>query len=133
MVFEDESGQGLRPPKGRTWGRRGRTPVVTVTGGSNKRISVAALIAVRAGQEPRLVFRVRAGRRRDKDKRKGFTESDYARLLDAAHQQLGGPVVLIWDNLNTHVSKAMISLIAARDWLTVYRLPAYASELNPVE
>ena len=30
-LFEDESGQGLRPPKGRTWGRRGRTPVVTVT------------------------------------------------------------------------------------------------------
>jgi putative transposase len=24
-------------------------------------------------------------------------------------------------------------LIAARDWLTVYRLPAYAPELNPVE
>jgi len=32
LVFEDESGQGLRPPKGRTWGRRGHTPVVTVTG-----------------------------------------------------------------------------------------------------
>jgi transposase len=27
----------------------------------------------------------------------------------------------------------MTDLIAARDWLTVYRLPAYASELNPVE
>ena len=33
LVFEDESGQGLRPPAGRTWGRRGHTPVVTVTGG----------------------------------------------------------------------------------------------------
>jgi putative transposase len=27
----------------------------------------------------------------------------------------------------------MRDLIAARDWLTVYRLPPYASELNPVE
>jgi transposase len=27
----------------------------------------------------------------------------------------------------------MGELIAARDWLTVYRLPSYASELNPVE
>jgi hypothetical protein len=26
LVFEDESGQGLRLPKGRTWGRRGATP-----------------------------------------------------------------------------------------------------------
>jgi hypothetical protein len=29
--------------------------VVTVTGGSNKRVSLAALIAVKAGQRPRLV------------------------------------------------------------------------------
>ena len=27
----------------------------------------------------------------------------------------------------------MRELIAARDWLTVFRLPSYASELNPVE
>ena len=52
LVFEDESGQGLRPPRGRTWGRRGQTPVVRVTGGSNKRVSLAALIAVRAGCRP---------------------------------------------------------------------------------
>jgi transposase len=67
------------------------------------------------------------------DKRKGFTEAGYARLLDAPHQQLGGPVVLVWDNLNTHVSKAMRELVAARDWLTAFQLPPYASELNPVE
>jgi hypothetical protein len=67
------------------------------------------------------------------DARKGFTEADYARLPDAAHQQPGGPLVVARDNLNTHVSKAMTSLIEARDWLTAYRLPPYASELNPVE
>jgi len=41
--------------------------------------------------------------------------------------------VIVWDNLNTHVSGVMAGLIAARDWLTVYRIPAYAHELNPVE
>jgi transposase len=41
--------------------------------------------------------------------------------------------VLVWDNLNTHVSAAMAEIIAARPWLTVYRLPPYAHELNPVE
>jgi transposase len=132
LVFEDESGQGLRPPKGRTWGRRGTTPVVRVTGGSNKRVSLAGLIAVRPGQRPRLIYRVHRASRRG-DKRKGFTETDYARLLDAAHAQLGGPLVVVWDNLNTHVSRTMTDLIAARDWLTVYQLPPYASELNPVE
>jgi len=125
--------QGLRPPKGRTWGRRGQTPAVRVTGGSNKRVSLAALIAVKPGQRPRLIYRVHASRRRRKDQRKGFTETDYARLLDAAHQQLGGPIVVVWDNLNVHVSATMAGLIAARDWLTVYRLPPYAHELNPVE
>src|SRR6266566_7100323 len=91
----DESGQGLRPPKGRTWGRRGCTPVVTVTGGHDTRVSLAALIAVRPGCGPRLIFRTHRARRADK--RKGFTETDYARFLDAAHQQLDGPVVLVWD------------------------------------
>jgi hypothetical protein len=102
-----------------------------VTGGSNKRVSLAALIAVRPGHRPRLVYRTRT--RRPGDRRKGFTEQDYARFLDAAHQQLGGPLVVVWDNLNTHVSAVMAGLIAARDWLTVFRLPPYASEFNPVE
>jgi transposase len=122
----------LRPPKGRTWGRRGHTPVVKVTGSSNKRVSLAALIAVKPGSRARLIYRVHHGRSRA-GRRKGFTETGYARLLDAAHQQLGGPLVLVWDNLNSHVSQAMIELIAARDWLTVCQLPPYAPELNPVE
>ena len=105
--------------------------MVKVTGGHDTRVSLAALIAVRPGYLPRLIYRTHRGRRGDK--RKGFTEHEYARLLDAAHQQLAGPVVLVWDNLNTHVSRAMRELIAARDWLTVFQLPSYASELNPVE
>lgn len=131
LIWEDESGQGLRPPRGRTWGRRGVTPVVTVTAGHNARVSLAALIATRPGCRPRLIYRVHRGRRGDR--RKGFTEADYARLLDAAHQQLGGPLVVVWDNLNVHVSATMRELIAARDWLTVFQLPPYAHELNPVE
>jgi putative transposase len=105
--------------------------VVTVTGGSNKRVSLAAVIAVRPGHRPRLIYRTRT--RRPGDQRKGFTEADYARFLDAAHRQLGGPLVVVWDNLNAHVSGVMAGLIAARDWLTVFRLPPYANELNPVE
>ena len=133
LIFEDESGQGLRPPRGRTWGRRGCTPVVTVTGAHNARVSLAALICVKPGQRPRLIYRVHRSRAGRKDRRKGFTETDYARLLDAAHQQLGGPLVVVWDNLTTHLSRAMAELIAARDWLTVFQLPPYAHELNPVE
>jgi putative transposase len=105
--------------------------VVRVTGGSNTRVSLAAMIAVKPGHRPRLIYRTH--RRAARDQRKGFTETGYARFLDAAHQELGGPLVVVWDNLNAHVSQKMTELIAARDWLTVYRLPPYAHELNPVE
>ena len=102
-----------------------------MTGGHDTRVSLAALIATRPGSRPRLIYRTHRARRADK--RKGFTEQDYARFLDGAHQQLGGPVVLVWDGLNTHTSRAMRELIVARTWLTVFQLPAYAPELNPVE
>jgi transposase len=106
---------------------------VRVTAQNSPRLSLAALIAARPGQRPRLIYRTHTGRGRGRDRRKGFTEADYARLLDAAHQQLGGPLVVVWDNLNAHVSAAMAELIAVRVWLMVCLLPPYAHELNPVE
>jgi hypothetical protein len=51
---------------------------VKVTGGHDTRVSLAALIAVRPGQQARLIFRTHRARRGDK--RKGFTETDYARF-----------------------------------------------------
>ena len=86
VCFEDEAGQTLRPPKARTWGRRGHTPVAVVSGKGSGRVSAAA------------------------------------------------PVILVWDNLNTHVSATMRTFTGAHpDWLTVVQLPAYAPDLNPVE
>jgi DDE superfamily endonuclease len=105
--------------------------VVRVTAAISPRLSVAALVATKPGSRPRLIYRTHRGRRGGG--RKGFTEADYAALLDAAHQQLGAPIVGVWDNLSTHTSRAMAELIAGRPWLTVFRLPPYAHELNPVE
>jgi putative transposase len=132
LCFEDEAGQGLRPPKGKTWGRRGATPLVRVSAAGSARVSLAGLVCTKPGQRPRLIYRTRVHRGR-KGEPKGFAEADYAALLDAAHQQLGAPIVLVWDGLNTHVSAGMRRLVAARPWLRVYQLPAYAPELNPVE
>ena len=95
-----------------------------MTAANHPRLSLAALVATRPGHRPRLIYRTHRGRRGGG--RKGFTEADYAALLDAAHQQLGGPIVLVWDNLNTHVSQAMAEVVAARPWLRVFRLPPYA-------
>ena len=67
------------------------------------------------------------------DKRKGFTEADYARAARCRTPAARGPLVVVWDNLNTHVSGAMGERVSARDWLRVYQLPPYAHELNPVD
>ncbi len=103
-----------------------------MSGKGSGRVSIAGLGCVRPGQRSRLIYRTLTRRGR-KGERRSVAETDYAALLDAAHRQLGAPIVVIWDNLNTHVSAAMRELIAARDWLCVVRLPAYAPDLNPVE
>jgi putative transposase len=132
ICFEDEAGQTLRPPKARTWGRRGRTPVIPVSGKGSGRVSIAGLTCYQPGRRSRFIYRTIVHRRR-KGERRSFSERDYISLLDAAHQQLQAPLVVIWDNLNVHISAEMRQMIAARDWLHVIRLPAYAPDLNPVE
>lgn len=132
LCFEDEAGQARRPPKVRTWGRRGCTPVAVVSGKGSGRVSIAGLVCVRPGERARLIYRTRLHRGRAGERR-SFSEADYAALLDAAHRRLGGPIVLVWDNLNTHRSAVMNRLLRAREWLYVVRLPGYAPELNPVE
>ena len=49
VCFEDEAGQNLRPPKARTWARRGHTPVVRVCGKGSGRVSAAGLVCLKPG------------------------------------------------------------------------------------
>ncbi|GHH64052.1 hypothetical protein GCM10017673_06010 [Streptosporangium violaceochromogenes] len=133
LVFADESGQNLKPPQGRTWARKGRTPVLPVAHRSRGRVSIAALICVKPGRRTRLIYRTRTYHHR-KNEPKGFTVADFQALLQAAHTQLGGPISLVRDDLPEHAGAQMRAWIAARqDWLPVYRLPAYAPEPNPAE
>lgn len=112
-VFADEAGFSMTPHTARTWSRTGVTPVIRVNGGSRRHLSVAALCCYKPGERPRLVFRHTGDRRAD--------------------GKLGGPIVLVWDNVGLHLSRAMRAWTTARDWLTVFQLPAYAPDLNPVE
>jgi hypothetical protein len=59
IVFDDETGQSLRPPRSRTWSRRGLTPVIRVRGGGSASVSVAGLACYRAGHRTRLIYRIR--------------------------------------------------------------------------
>ncbi|MCT2590920.1 transposase [Streptomyces sp. N2-109] len=54
--------------------------------------------------------------------------------LDFATAAIKGPIVLVWDNLRTHLMPQMKDFIAANeDWLTVLHFPSYAPDLNPQE
>ncbi|MFL4496584.1 transposase [Streptomyces sp. VTCC 41912] len=87
---------------------------------------------MRPGSRTRLCHRLRthpAG----KSARRSMGKRDFIALIDGVHQLVKAPIVLVWDRLNTHVSRRMHDLVAERDWLTVFLLPAYSPDLNPVE
>ena len=133
VCFEDEAGQSLRPPKARTWARRGHTPVVSVSGKGSGRVSVAGLVCLKPEARSHLFYRMRIYRGR-KGERRSMSEADYARLIAAAHHELQAPLIVCWDNLNTHVSAVMREFTETHpDWLTTIQLPAYAPELNAAE
>ena len=107
--------------------------MVTVSGKGSGRVSVAGLVCLKPGARGHLFYRVRIHRGR-KGERRSMSEADYAGLVTAAHQELQAPVILIWDNLNTHISAVMRGYIEAhRGWLTVVQLPTCAPGLNPAE
>ncbi|KPC61315.1 DDE endonuclease [Streptomyces chattanoogensis] len=133
IVCEDEASQSLRSPRARTWGRVGRTPVVRVRGRGSGRVSMAGMTCFKNGERSRLIYSFRVHRGR-KGEPKGFTWQDYRDLIVRAHHQLRGPIVLVWDNLRTHLMPQMKAFIAENDdWLTVFHFPAYAPDLNPQE
>ena len=70
LCFEDEAGQGLRPPKGRTWAPPGAQ--VRVRGADGGRVSIAGVACYRPGDRLHLYYQLRAHRRR-KGEPKGFT------------------------------------------------------------
>ncbi|MCX5388488.1 transposase [Streptomyces sp. NBC_00094] len=132
LAFEDEAGFSMTPPQAKTWSQRGRTPVVRVRGRSRRRVSIAALTWYQPGHRSRLIYRPRRdyGQR---DGRKSFSWRDYRDLLITAHQQFGGPIALVWYNLNAYKAADLRRFTQGRDWLTIYYLPPCAPDLNPVE
>ena len=120
------------PAEGPRLGRRGHTPVAVVRGKGSGRVSAAGMTCYKRGARSRFFYRIRIHTGR-KGERRSLSEADYAGD-HAAHQQLHAALILCWDNLNTHISAQMRTLLHAhREWLTVVQLPSYAADLNAVE
>lgn len=94
---------------------------------------MVGLTCYKPGQRSRLFYAVREYTGR-KDQPKGFGWRDFRDLIIRARIQLGGPVVLVWDNVRLHLTKPLREFIEANsEWLTVFQLPTYAPDLNPTE
>ncbi|MFF4961423.1 transposase [Streptomyces sp. NPDC001222] len=62
-------------------------------------------------------------------KPKGFGWRDFRDLIVRARIQLGGPIVLVWDNVRLHLTAGMKAFIDSNaEWLTVFQLPTYAPD-----
>jgi transposase len=90
-------------------------------------MSISTVLGYRwDGARSRLFFQTRKGSYN--------TESLIAFLEDLRRELRGKKVILVWDGLPAHKSRAVQDyLLQQRDWLTVQRLPGYAPDLNPVE
>lgn len=133
ICVEDETGQGLRPPRGRTWARRGQRPVVRVRGQGRGRVTIAGVVCYRAGHRSRVFFKlhIRQGLRGEP---KAFSWCQYRDLIVMTHLQLGTPLVWCWDNLNVHLVKDLADFTEEhKDWLRIFQMPSYAADLNPAE
>ncbi|MDT0486991.1 hypothetical protein RNB18_43670 [Streptomyces sp. DSM 41640] len=90
IVFEDEAGQSMTPPRARTWGRIGQTPVVRVRGRGSGRVSMAGMVCFKPGQWSRLIYAIREYRGR-KDEPKFFGWRDFRDLVVRAPHPARGP------------------------------------------
>ena len=66
--------------------------------------------------------------------RTGISSRCVIQALRYVRRKIGAPLLVVWDRLNAHRSRATTDFIAshAQDYAVAY-LPAYAPELNPEE
>lgn len=93
---------------------------------------MAGMTCYKLGQRSRLIYTIREYQGR-KDEPKGFGWRDFRDLIVRARIQLGDRIVLVWDNVRLHLTAGMKAFIDSNvEWLTVFQLPTYAPDLNPV-
>lgn len=130
IVFLDESGFSERPAVRRTWAPRGQTPVLIHRHRCWKRLSAIGALAYRPrcrnrGPDARLYLGLHPDVVRS---------AQVIRFLRHLRRHIRGPIVLLWDGINTHRGQETTRyLVSQQDQLRAHRLPAYAPELNPVE
>ena len=121
LLFGDEASFAQWGSLGYTWAPRGQQPLVR-TCGKRKGYKVFGLIDYFSG---RLFSHGHDGR---------FTAESYCAFLATVLVATDRPLVLVQDGARYHTAKDTQAFFAAHaDRLTVYHLPAYSPDYNPIE
>ena len=120
VYFWDESGFRADTVHGRTWGKKGQTPVV---GRPGQRQSISAASAV--NRQGGFWYCTYKG---------GLNAELFVDLLRKMMRRRSKPVHLVVDGLPAHKTALVKAYVASTDgMLTLHFLPGYAPELNPDE
>src|SRR5246500_3471952 len=120
VYFWDEAGFRADAVHGRTWGRKGQTPVVERPG-QRQSISAASAVNARGG----FWYCTYQG---------GLNAALFVTLLRKMMRHRTKPVHLVVDGLPAHKTALVKAYVASTDgMLTLHFLPGYAPELNPDE
>lgn len=121
LLFGDEAGFAQWGSLSYTWARRGEQPSV-LTCGKRKALKVFGLIDYWTG---RFFWQHQTAR---------FTADAYRAFLQAVLDQTDRPILLLQDGARYHTAAAIQPFFAAhRDRLSVYQLPGYSPDYNPIE
>jgi transposase len=121
LLFGDEASFPQWGTLSYTWARRGQQPKVK-TSGKRKGYKVFGWIDYFSG---RLFYQGQSGR---------LETVAYLAFLTQVLAQTTQPLVLIQDGARYHTSKAAQAFFAAHvDRLTVFQLPSYSPDYNPIE
>lgn len=120
VYFWDESGFRADTVHGKTWGKKGQTPVIALPG---QRQSISAASAVNA--KGAFWYSTYQG---------GLNGQLFVKLLKQMMRNRTKPVHLVVDGLPAHKTNLVKDYVAsAQGRLTLHFLPGYAPELNPDE
>lgn len=120
LYFEDESGISIAPVIGKGWGRKGRPPIIRVTG---KRGGILAMSAVSLSGTLR--FRLEK-RRVNSDVMIEFLQQ----ILDSHKRR---KIAVVMDQAPCHTSRKVRDFTSKQKRLEVFYIPPYSPELNPDE